>query len=81
MIERNVNRYFFGRQLKCFLGEKFNRDLTFADWRTMYQKENCDEKIFQSILDQHAPTQIGSSSIKQNKKVIKHGDPRNSKNQ
>ena len=52
----------------------------------MYQQENCDEmftkfnEIFQGILEQHAAIQICDSSIKQNKKVINHGYPRNSKN-
>ena len=86
MIGRNEDVYFFRRNMKFFSGEKFNRDLAFADWRPMYQEENWDEmftkfnEIFQSILDQHAPIQICDSSIKQNKKVINHGYPRNSKN-
>ena len=85
MIGRNEDTYFFRRNIKFFSGEKFNRDLAFADWRPMYQEENCDEmftfnEIFLSIIDQHAPIQISDSSIKQNKKVIKHGYPRNSKN-
>ena len=51
----------------------------------MYQKENCVEmfekfnELFQSIPDQHAPIQIRESSIKQNKKMINHGYPGNSK--
>ena len=75
MIGRNED--FFRRNMKFFSGEKFNRDLAFADWRPMYQEENCDEmftnfnEIFQSILDQHAPIQICDSSIKQNKKSDK----------
>ena len=85
MIGRNEDTYFFRRNMKFFSGEKFNRDLAFADWRPMYQEENCDDiftkfnEIFQTILDQHAPTQICDSSIKQNKKVINHVYPRNSK--
>ena len=77
MIGRNEDTYFFRRNMKFFSGEKFNRDLAFADWRPMYQEENCDEmftnfnEIFQSILDQHAPIQICDSSIKQNKKSDK----------
>ena len=35
--------------------------------------------FFQDILDQHAPIQICGFSIKQNKKVINHGYPRNLK--
>ena len=86
MIGRHEDTYFFRRNLKIFPGENFNRDLPFADWRPMYQEENCDEmftkfnEIFQSKIDQHAPIQICDSSIKQNKKVINHGYPRNSKN-
>ena len=86
MIGRNEDTYFYRRIMKYFSGEKFNRDLAFADWRPMYQEENCDElftkfnETFQSILDQHAPIQICDSSTKQNKKVINHGYPRNSKN-
>ena len=86
MIGRNENTYFFKRNMKVLSGEKFNRDLAFADWRPMYQEENCDEmftkfnKTFQSILDQHAPMQISDSSINKTKKVINHGYPRNSKN-
>ena len=63
--------------MKLFSGEKFNRDLAFADWRPMHQQKNCDElftkfnEIFQSVLDQHAPIQICDSSIKQNKKIDK----------
>ena len=61
MIGRNEDTYLFRRNMKFFSGEKFNRDLAFADLRPMYREENCDEmfkkliEIFQSILDQHAP--------------------------
>ena len=77
MIGRNEDTYLFRRNMKLFLGEKFNRELAFADWRPMYQEENCDEmftkfnEIFQSILDHYAPIQICDSSIKQNKKCDK----------
>ena len=73
MIGSNEDTNFFRRNLKFFSGEKFNRDLAFADWQPLYQEENCDEmftkfnEIFQSILDQHAPIQILDSSLKQNK--------------
>ena len=58
MIGRNEDTYFFRRNMKFFSGEKFNRDLAFADWRPMDREENCDEmftklnEVFQSILDQ-----------------------------
>ena len=80
MIGRDEDIYFFRRNMKFF-----SADLAFADWRPIYQEENCGEmftkfnKIFQSILDQHAPIPICDSSIKQNKKVINRGYPRNSK--
>ena len=82
MIVRSEDTYFFKRNMKFFSREKFNRDLAFADWQPMYQEENCDgfftkfNEIFQCIFDQLAPIQICDSSIKQNKKVIKHGYPR-----
>ena len=85
MIGRNEDAYFFRRNMKFFSGEKFKGDWVFTDWRPTYQEGNFDEmftkfnEIFQSILDQHAPIQICDSSIKQNKKVINHGYPRNSK--
>ena len=77
MIVRNEDTYFFKRNMKFFSGEKFNRDLASADWRYIYQEENCDEMftkfnaILQSIIDQLAPIQICDSSIKQNKKSDK----------
>ena len=77
MIGRNEDTYFLRRNMKFFSGEKFNRDLAFADWRPMYREDNCDEiftkfnEIFQSIFDKHAPIQICDSSIKQNKKSDK----------
>ena len=77
MIGRNEDAYFFRRNMKLFSGDKFNRNLSFADWRPMYQEENCDEMftkfnvIFQSTLDQDATIQICDSSIKQNKKIDK----------
>ena len=77
MIGRNEDTCFFKRNMKFFWGEKFNRDLAFADWRPMYQEENCNEmftkfnEIFQSIFDQQAPIRICDSSIKQNKKSDK----------
>ena len=43
MIGRNEDTYFLRRNRKFFSGEKLNRDLAFADWRPMYQEENCDE--------------------------------------
>ena len=52
--------------------------MAFADWRPMYQQENCDEmftefnEIFESILDQHAFLQICDSSIK---RKTKNGTP------
>ena len=70
MIGRNENTTSL-EDHEIFLGEKFYRDLAFADWRPMYQEENCDEiftkfnEIFQSILDQHAPIQNqGVNNIK-----------------
>ena len=59
MVGRNKDRNFFRSNTKIFPGEKFNWDLVFADWRSMYQQGNCDEmftkfnEIFQSILDGH----------------------------
>ena len=37
--------YFIKRDTKKFLDETFNRDLTLADWRTVYQQRNCDENF------------------------------------
>ena len=77
MIGRNEDAYFFRRNMKFFSGEKINRDLAFADWRPMYQEENCDEmftklnEFFRSVLDQYAPIQVCDSSIKQTKKTDK----------
>ena len=73
MIGMNEDRYSFRRNMKFFSGEKFNRDLAFADCRPMYQQENCVEmftkfnEIFQSLLDQHAPTPICDSPKKTKK--------------
>ena len=46
MIGRNEDTDFFRRNIKFFSGEKFSRDLDFADWRPMYQEENCDEMFY-----------------------------------
>ena len=56
-------QFFFIRDTKNFVEEKFNRDLALADWRTVYQQRNCDEmfaefnKIFLTILEKNAPTE------------------------
>ena len=64
MLGRNEDTYLFRRNMKFFSGEKFNRDLDFADLRPMYREENIDEmftkfnEIFLSILDQHTYTDL-----------------------
>ena len=45
MIGRNEDRYFFLKKREPFSGEKFNSDLTSADWRPNYQQKNCDEML------------------------------------
>ena len=55
--------YFIRRDTKKFIDEKFNRDLALADWRTVYQQRNCDEKfaefnrMFMTILEKNAQTE------------------------
>ena len=39
---RNEDRFFFLKEHDPFSGEKFNSEVTFADWRPNYQQDNCE---------------------------------------
>ena len=62
LLEEKQN-CFITRDTKNFVNEKINRDLTLADWRSVYQQRNCDEmfaefkRFFFSILEKNAPTE------------------------